>query len=81
MFGKVLKLTVKEELEILYNGQVYKLKFEGVNNLFNSMRLTKEELTELKKLPSNVSEVLSAKFYLKSEIKEVKAEKQTGFNL
>ena len=81
MHGKVLKLTVKEELEILYSGKVYTLKFEGVNDLFNSMKLTKEELGELKKLPSNVSEILSAKLYLKAKLKKVVVEKQTGLNL
>jgi hypothetical protein len=81
MFGKILGLTVKEELDILYNGQIYKLTFKGHNNLFNGMKLTKEELGQLKKLPSNVQEILSAKYYLKADVKEVIENKQTGFNL
>jgi hypothetical protein len=81
MEGKIVALIIREELVVSYNGKTYSLHTESGEALFNGLKLTKEELGLIKKMPSNIKDVLLAKFFFKGKINGIEADKQTGFNL
>jgi len=81
MEGKVVTLIVREELIVDCAGKTYSLHTESGETIFNGLKLSKEELGQIKKLPSNIKDVLLAKFFFKGKIEEVDANEQVGFNL
>jgi hypothetical protein len=69
-------LEISEKLRISIDGKIYTIERSHHDDLFKKMRISTDELTEMKKLPSHLRDNLFAKYILKGEIKEVKGNGQ-----
>ncbi len=81
MEGKVASFVITEKLTVSYGGATYILETKQEEGLFKGMKLSKEELMEIKKLPCDLKTHLFALSLFKGKIKEVLAVEQESFNL
>lgn len=81
MLAFVEKLEITEKLSVRIDDKVYFIKVDYVDNMFKGNSISKEELTELKKLPSHLRDNLFVKYLLRAKIKQIEGNPQSAFDI
>lgn len=75
--GKVVSLILKEVLKISYEGSIYTIETSVEDELFRGLTLSRDELSQVRKLPCDLRAVLLAKILLRAQVDDVDANAQT----
>lgn len=81
MIAVIETLEITEKLSVRIDGKSYFIKVDYTEAIFKGNKISKEELTELKKLPSHLRDNLFVKYKLSGIIKTVEGNPQSAFDI